>query len=163
MNLKKGGIEINSLFYILMIIIFVLLLVFGFKKIFIVNDILSQQEEYEIKKNLKETYEYCNDPLNKGNYRNFEIINQKFNALCILGDNFYETKYSKYEDFIQIFEGGDNLILIQTDLRIDGENYILHNYNIMDSIKIDIGKISSTFCNFDKDNSGKLLVEIKCS
>lgn len=49
------------------------ILIFGYQKIFLIQDQLSETERVEIKNKIKETYEYCNDPLNSQNVKYLEI------------------------------------------------------------------------------------------
>lgn len=156
---KKAQITGQTIFYILMGILFVSILIFGFQKIFSLQNTLDDQERLEIKNYMRDSFEYCEDPLNAGNFKTFEIENNGFNIICLLGEDVYE-KYPDYIDFLTLYNTSQNVVIMNTDWTEDenGDYQFDNTDNIIDSIKLD-SVISKTQC-FVKD-SGKNLIEVK--
>lgn len=163
MNLKnnhKAEMAAQTIFYILMSVVFIGILIFGFQKIFEIEKNLSDQERIEIKKYMKESFEYCEDPLNSGNFKTFKIDNNMFNVICILGEDALE-KYSDYPDLLQLYDTSQNVIILDTNYIIENEEYILKDYFIVDSIKMDTVQ-SKSQCYFKDDKTKIINVQIKC-
>ncbi len=155
---------IETLFYILMAIIFAWTLMFGFNKIFDTQDILSEQERVELMRDLENSFAYCDDPLNKGSLKNFEIKNSLFNGVCVLGSDFdsSDPKYGDYDDWVEIKNANEDVIVLKTSFTKSGEEYELRDYVIIDSFDLDISPSKRTICWFDKENDGIVLVPIRC-
>ena len=164
---KKAEIGVETLFLILMGILFIGILVFGFTKFFDVEDNLSEQEKQEIKQYIKTSFEYCEDPLNKGNFKTFEIKNNEFNIICLIGEDILQTtnQYNQYTDLVQLYENDENVILIDGSFKLiqdDNNNkYQFTNYYIVDSIKLN-SKLQETKCYIEDDKKNLIEVKIFC-
>lgn len=161
LNNKKGEISIQTIFFILMAIIFVTILIFGFQKMFEVEKNLSEQERIEIKKYMKDSFEYCEDPLNSGNFKTFEIKNNLINVICILGED-AETKYVNYPDFLQLYSTKQKVIMLDTSFKIENGEHIFTNYFIVDSIKLDTDMPESK-CYIKNEDKNLIEVKIECN
>ena len=162
---KKAEIAINTIFYIMMGLFMVWILVFGFNKIFLVQDVLSDHERLSIKEEIKDAINYCEDPLNYGNMKIFEFKHDKFNSVCVLGDDILDDDvYSDKKEFKDIYSAGNNIILVKTKFepdKMNNDKYIFEMYNIIDDFSIDY-KIENTICWWDVENTNKIVMEISC-
>ena len=159
---NKTQIAVNSIFYILMILFMVGIIVFGMQKLFFTKDIVSEQERLNLQKKIKDTLEYCEDPLNKGNMKNFEIKTNLYNSICILGEDFETSTYTNLEYLLELYDGGDNIILIKTSFYKDSDgNDQLSDFTIIDSFYAEID-IPQSNCTFDKKNTGIIQMNIEC-
>lgn len=166
-NRKKAEIGIEALFYVFMAIIFVWILIFGFQKIFFVQEQLSEQDRIEIIKGIKESIEYCDDPLNADNVKVIEFNNIFFNSMCLIDSNFdfgeLDIRYSNndFVDDINIIKDNigskSNIILLKTSFVDDN---LLDKYVIIDSEEVETNVLP--FCNFDFEEKGEFKVEIIC-
>lgn len=160
-KMKKAEIGIEALFYVLMAIIFVWILIFGFQKIFFVQEQLSEQERIEIKFDLRDALNECDDPLNKGNVQNLEIVSKNFNSVCVLGSDLEMSEYNIYSDLVDVRDSGDNVALVRFDFIKNAEgNYYIDDYSVMDKLRVDF-EIGETFCWNDYDD-GIIKVSIEC-
>lgn len=140
----------QTVFYILMAIIFVGILIYGFTKIFEVNNEITETERIEIKNLILDGYDYCEDPLNLGGEYTQNIKNKKFNTICLISDT--ESKSSKYyQEFENIILGGDNAILIDSSINFEDTDLdtFFKRSKIIDSFKID-NLIEESTCMTDK-------------
>jgi hypothetical protein len=103
--MKKTQISVQTIFYILMAIAFVAILIFGINKLFSTGETINERERIEIKNNLKDYFNFCQDPLNKGAKRTFQYNNPKFNTICIVTD-VEKLGYGAFkDDFLLLMEG----------------------------------------------------------
>lgn len=160
---KQANIGVQTIFYILMAFFMVWILVFGYQKLFIIQDYLSDSERLEITAKLQELYKYCDDPLNSKNVQYYKIKNKNFNGICLLGDDFMSSQYASYYGFSEVFDSGMNAVVINTNFRASVSGvFELVDYDIVDSFKLDVESISDTFCNFDLNNTGSINLKIQC-
>lgn len=171
--MNKANISVQTVFYIMMAMIFVWIMIFGFQKIFMIQGELSEQERREVTNNLKDAFEYCDDPLNKGNFQVFEVNSKLFNGVCVLGEDFDSNhpQYGSNLDWIEIKDAGKNVVLLNTEfietqgVDADGNpevDYSISHYAILDSFNLNFD-IGDVLCWFDYGNSGKVEIEIECS
>jgi len=163
MKNNKGDITVQTIFYILMTIVFVGILIFGFQKLFDVEKTLSEQERIEIKQYIKTSFDYCEDPLNKGNFKTFEIKNNLFNTICILGEDIKDSgnQYNKYEDFVKLYEAEQNVVMFDTSYKKSVDEIEFVDYMIIDSMRID-SKLAQTKCYMRDDQRNLIEVKISC-
>lgn len=170
--MKKANISIQTIFYIMMSMVFVWIMIFGFQKIFLIQGELSKQERSEVINDLKDAFEYCDDPLNKGNFQIFEIKSSLFNGVCVLGKDFdsSEEQYGGNSDWVEIRSAGDDVILLNAEftekMGVDEYGnpkkfYPMSHYAIIDSFYLNYD-IKGIYCWFDKDNKGKVEIPIEC-
>lgn len=175
--MNKSQIEVQTLFYILMVLIFVGILAFGFQKFFLVQGELSKQELQEVKLEIQDILSSCDDPLNKGNIYTKEIKNDKFNTVCMLsGDGDQIKNYFESLDFLVIQDaqviddivkdgisikvGGDNVVLLRMSMVLLKEGrYSLANYDILDSFYVNS---ELTECFSDVEGKGSLEIRLVC-
>lgn len=162
--MKKGEMSVNTIFYILMVIIMVGILIFGYQRIFETQKTISKVDLLGIKDYLEKNFEECSDPLNRGNLKTFEIKHDAFNSICIIkkGDDLsLLSSNSDLVDELDIFE--DSLdeneaicVLIDTDF---GSSGTLEEFNIIDKFELDYDRSE---CFFDFANKGLLTIQLKC-
>lgn len=182
MKLKKNSeVSTQVIFFILMSLIFVWIIYFGITKILFVSDTLSDQELIEINNNLKQAFEYCEDPLNRGNFKVFKIDNPRFNSVCVFAGDVNEVSNYVNNDLFnktlklvdinvgrswdseasQILSAGDNVILFKSNLYKDADKYVFSDYNILDSFRIET-EIPLVYCAFDLEGDGELEFRLSC-
>jgi hypothetical protein len=163
---SKNSIAISSIFYIMMIILFVSIVVFGISKTLEVEDTIGRQDELKLISNLKKNFKYCSDPLNSGSIKEFRIKNNKFN-LIIRSDykdldivinklDFINNKLK--DEFVEDLENlleTDNTIVIKVNLNFEE----IADYKIITSFYYPLKK-SSIIKDFS-DNP-YLNLKIKC-
>lgn len=161
--MKKGNIGVETIFFILMAIIFAGILIFGFQQIFLIQDTISEADLVETKNKLEENLEYCDDPLNRGNFRLVEIDASQFNSICVIGENpLSNPALSSLQSELDIIgDAGDNVVLLNSNIRIVSGSYVLEDYNIIDSINAEVD-IGNTFCRFDTEGRGFIELEVRC-
>jgi RNase P subunit RPR2 len=160
---NKKAMEVQTVFYIFMSVIMIAIIVFGLAQVISISEQLSDTERVEIQNELKNKFESCEDPLNKGNTEYIKLEKQKFNSICFLGTDYLnsvnnlDTKLNNYEEFKIIGNSGDNIVLIKT-LNING---VITENTIISSMKID-ADISKSFCYFNTENDDTFYFELKC-
>lgn len=162
---KRGEMGVETFFYILMSIVFIWILFFGYQKIFMVQDQISEQDRIEVLNGLKDSFEYCEDPLNRGNVKVVEINGGKYNSLCVIDKNFNFTwdglNISIVRDDMKSIRdtlAEQERVLVLMDTVFVGNE--LKRFNIVSSFKIDSG---DNFCSFDVENTGSLKARIECN
>lgn len=162
--MKKAELAIQAIFYVLMGMVFIAILIFGFNKLFLVQDELDRQDLLEIKNDLETAFEYCEDPLNKGNFKTFEFNNKQFNSVCIIDEDILDptSQYGSIEEFKIIYEAGENVVLLSSNLVLkqDGTFELLET-NIIDSFSAEISYGQTGCFNYD-NNKRKLEVKVSC-
>ena len=162
----------ETVFYILMGIVFIGLLTFGFNKIFFAQETLSNQEKEAIRMDIENAFEKCLDPLNRGSVQYEKIKHESFNAICKLGTDINETdayntaiangdiiNYNLNVEESQILYRAEyNAILIEADYFKDGQ---MVNPQIIEQIKID-NDFPITECYYQDQSKGTIELEIKC-
>ncbi len=140
MILRKAEITVMSFFYILMGIFFIGILVFGFSKIFMIQNVLSDQELLDIKQSIKSDFEYCSDPLNSGNIKIIDIKTNKFDGIYLVGKSILSEKDNEiFSELKNIYQGGDNVVLFTVDKIIeDNDRTVMSGFNVIGSLKIDV-------------------------
>jgi PKD repeat protein len=153
MKLKKGEISTSIFFYIFMAIVFVGILFFGVSKFFEVRNTISDLELADYKNTLQEAFNKCREPLSAGSTQQIRFVSKDFNTVCVLGENQLDSssKYGSIIDFTNIYEGGDNVVLLRSVYEKSGSNYILRDYEVAGSFKIDFD-MPITFCYADDEN-----------
>jgi len=158
---KLAQLSVQTFFFIFMGILMSAIIMYGIQKIFFVQDTLNEQDRVLIEKEIKQTFEYCQDPLNKGNFKKINLDNNLFNSVCVSGgDNFDFILNSNLEDELnQIKSTGDNIILIDSTTNKDGE---ILEYSIINSFKIEEGIIDKNICYFP-DYKGEINFKVICN
>lgn len=170
---NKKGFETNVIFFILMAIIFVGILIFGFNKIFFLKEQISEQERIEIKIKLKNLFEFCDEPLNRGSFKKEKIKSDLFNGIYLLGDDLLNPNFDMSnfpQELKTIKETGDNIVLFKSKFKTENDKIIFIDFNIIDSFKIEN---DFSFVNFfldgdpnsqikDTKNDGIIFLEIMC-
>jgi hypothetical protein len=161
---NKKAMEVQSIFYIFMSLIMIAIIMFGLKQVTSVTDQLSDTERIEIQNELKQKFESCDDPLNKGNIEFIELENQKFNTVCFLGAD-YETvlqgSLNEFEEIDAIYSVGENVILLKTEfVESSTGTQITTKNQVISSFKIDTNFPS--FCSFPTENTDDFKFELKC-
>ena len=127
-------------------LIFVSMLIFGFQKIFLVKDQISQFDKLEIKKNIEDALSYCNDPLNKGNIKTININHKAFDGICVLSDDFqnsqgkYDYLASRFPDLVKVVDAGENVVLVKSKYTVQNDISDLIELMVIDSFKVDLYK-----------------------
>ena len=143
---KKANISMNTIFYILMAIMFVWILFFGYNQITNTAQVISEKDRVEIQMKIKNTLEYCTDPLNRGSFSVVNVDNSRIGAVCLLdGSNTFD---GYIDDFGIIFDGGDNVALMD------------FSGNIVSSFSADYD-IQEGMCYF-ANSAGIVRIEINC-
>jgi len=160
---KKGNIGVNTVFFIMMGMLFVVIIGFGINKLFFVQDTMSEQDRILFKNELTNELDRCIDPLNSGNvfYKSFN--NKQFNILCQIGgemDEYLSNYNLPTDDINTIYNSGagENVILIKASI---GKDNITQNAQIIDKLTLE-RKFKETTCFFYSEKTRKLTVEIKC-
>ncbi|MFW5704878.1 MAG: hypothetical protein ACOCXG_03455 [Nanoarchaeota archaeon] len=160
---KKAEISIQTIFYIMMAIIFVAIVMYGINKLFFVNEQLSETQRIEIKNDLEKAFQYCEDPLNAGSMKIIEIKNDRFNSVCVAGNGEIgdsETKNETLaEELSELTETGKNVFFMDVDFIESGNNFKITRYNIIDTLEV---SADDSFCVFDEDRDGKITIEVEC-
>ncbi len=161
-NSKKSELMMQSIVYIMMSIFMVGIIIFGYNKIFMVNDILSEQDRGLIIQEIKQGFESCEDPLNKGNFEKIELRGNQFNSICFLGENDNSNLKSNFSELEEIFQAGDNVVLLQSTIYLDEfGSKKFSEFNIISSFNVDL-EILDTNCFFDEENTGILDFDLVC-
>ena len=175
--MAKGEISIQTIFFIFMVIIFVAIIGFGISKIFFVTKTLSDVEKQEILSDISNALEHCEDPLAKGDKKIINIKNKGFNSICLFASGDDSSKFTQIfldnniviptdleSTFFSIadtvFESGENVMLFDISFYEDNGQYVLSEFDILDSFNVDY--YGSTFCDFDLQNTGSLSFELVC-
>lgn len=83
--MKRAFVSIQVIFYIMMAFIFVGILIFGIGRIADLGGNISDQEELEIKRDIQEVFEFCEDPLNDYSKKTLEFSHNAFDIVCVIG------------------------------------------------------------------------------
>ena len=164
--MKKNAMGIQILFFIMMSLILIWIIFFGFSRLNEVEKTISKEDEIALKAKLKEAFDYCSDPVNIGSFQRLSLKGEKFNSICFNGhlsselDNYPELK----NELKTLAESGHNIVLLQTDFSLSGnsEEYSLNEYNIFGAIKVDSLGYNKGFCWFDFENTYQKEIEIDC-
>lgn len=157
---KKAGLESQTIFYILMGIVFVGILIFGFNKIFLVKDTISKTDKVQIKLDLEKSLNYCMDPMNSGVIKYVKINpNNNFKGICLISKDDTENLYDLDKEELDILiENKQNVLLI------DYKYYNKENNKITEPVIVDKIEANNIFTKskcFFVENS-EVNVEIKC-
>ena len=171
----KAELGVDTIFYIFMGLVFAWVLIFGFSKIFLVKDVISDQDRVEIIRDIKGGFEYCEDPLNKGSFKNLKIKHKAFNGIYLVGSNITaKPAEGIYADLKNIREGGDNIVFFYADFYNEvGTTNItkFNNYHVVDSFNLDVEDFTDVFFFLDGDpnskigdtkRDGRIIVHIEC-
>lgn len=179
---KKGDLGVQTVFFIMMAIFMMAIIVFGFSKIFFVNETLSEMEALDIKKEIESAYIHCEDPLAKGDKKTVKFKSNVFNSVCVasgevdnedfmnvLDDNNigYDLNDAQFllgvlEDLNNILVGGHNVILFNSKFaKNSDESYILKEFTIVDSFKADLAS-DRVSCDFDLEGDGVFEMTLIC-
>lgn len=165
----KAEISIQTIFFILMSILIIVIIIYGINKIFLVNDTLTEQDRISVQKEITKAITYCDDPLNKGNIKTFTFENSYFDGIWILGNDIENLKDSieNKDELKLIFDSGDNIVLFKTinseypDINNDNI-YDIYSINIISSFKLD-QSFEKTKYWFDFNKNGIFNIEVKCN
>ncbi len=72
---------------ILMTLVMVMILYFGYEKLTEINSMLSQSEIKDVKLKIFELYHYCEDPLNRGDVKIVDVKSSKVGVICLIGQD----------------------------------------------------------------------------
>ena len=158
-NINKRANAINTLFFILMGLMFIGIIYFGMSKIFFLEDEISEQEMQLLKLDIEKAITYCEDPLNKGSNRKLDVTSNKFNLVCLLDEDIVR-KFGSNSDVDIIYSGGDNVILL-SGFYLSEDDFTYQNYNLISSFKIDFLKQPEGKCWFENQNN-ILEMELMC-
>ncbi len=178
---RKAELGIETMFFILMGIIMIAIIVFGFNKIFLVNDTLSQLEVNDMKNQIEDAFNHCEDPLAKGDVQVVKFKNNLFNSVCVMSgevtqDDFlnllYENDisydlnnidflYGVLRDVNTIFQSGDNVILFDSTFIKTQDTYLLSDFQITHSFNVNFAS-DKLFCQFDKEGEGEFELKLTC-
>ncbi len=140
---SKANISVQTIFFILMVIVFIAILFFGFQKMFESQELLSEIERIEISKKLQDAFDLCDDPLNRGSLKTVYFSNSKFDTVCVLAD----TLESEYENpFGVIHDVGHNVVLLELNIvgkqviDVPSSPLIIHSFVIN-------AEVEDTYCS----------------
>lgn len=160
---ERLGVTTQTLFMILMVIIMVGIVIFGYLLFLIFQDPLTEAEKLEVREEITEAMKFCRDPLNSGNVRSIDFEHDEFNSFCVLGENYEDDER---EDWTSVRRGGDNVILLKTVMQEEEsgeESHVLSDYQIRDSFSLgfnvsfnETNPEEDHYCWYDLDNSGRL-------
>lgn len=162
---NKKAMAVQTVFYIFMSIIMLAIMVYGINKIFLIQDQISESERLEIQTQLKKTLEHCKEPLNKGSSQIIKLNNQKFNSICLIGNDITNTNNKiqqelnpeQYAEIQVIANTNDNVILLKTKTY---ENTIQET-NIISTFSVS-NEILESHCYINKENSKNLYFKYIC-
>ncbi len=162
--MKKANIPTNVFFYIFFAIVIVWILFFGLKNILFIDETLTERDKMLIKVEMKQAFEKCLDPLNRGRYEILEFNHRSFNGVCILRENYLDTiRVGNPVEWDSIKQGGHNVVLVSTIF--NSTNYPI-SYNVIDSFSLDFELPSSPsnnhICWYDFENTGRVEMKILC-
>lgn len=150
---KKAELSIQILFFILMAILMVSIIVFGITKLLFVEETLDKTQLYSLENSLKETLEYCDEPINRGTKKISTLEANGFSKVCLLPDTFSfnnsDFSFLQQDEIDILFTSGENVILL------DEDNQVISSF----AISLYSG-VSQTLC-FKEENS-KISVELEC-
>ncbi len=152
--MNKKALSTQALFFFFMAAIFVYLLIFGFQKIFFVQEELSDQDRRELISKLEDAFSLCSDPLNKGNIQRIEVKNNKIGGVCILGNSPPDTIVEGIEnsEFEELYSTGHNLVFLRKT----------QGYIIVDTSEIKDISVSKTSCSLNEEDKESFFIEIEC-
>lgn len=164
--ISKKAITMQVLSMIMMSIFMVAIIIFGLNKLLDVQDSLSQEESLEIQREVTESLEYCENPLNSGGETTFEIEKDPINFVCVLGDSHgeYSSVDQLANQLADINETGDNVVLLSAGLNRDSGEYTIDSsqeVNIIDSFSAEYGELSETIC-WNDENTGTIEASVVC-
>ena len=150
MNKKAIGVQV--LFYILMAFIFVWIILFGINQIAGLNDQLSETERLEIKSDLEETFQYCENPLNDGAKKTLEFSHSEFDIVCIVGQDIRDQNCgnSQHCTNLNTVAGDEARIIAETYSQVTN----LESAQIVDDFGIRLRATQqNTVCWYSADNN----------
>lgn len=162
-TIKKTNKAITTqiIFFILMSLIMIWIIVFGFQRITDVQDTLSIQEEIEIKNKLEEAFKFCSDPINQGSLKIIDLTGRPYNSICFnchgLDSNRFPQEF--LEESRILSEAGSNFLLLKTQFSDADE---LEEYQIIGQLKIEELGYENSIAWFDLENSYEQKIEILC-
>lgn len=160
---RKAELTMQAMLYIMMSLMMVAIIVFGFKKLVFVGDVINDQEIRDLKNDLQKALDACEDPLNRGNIEHFKIDSNLFDGVCILGDQpltsppFGPNLVAEMSIFA---EAGDNVVLLEANTQLGGDGrytYDDERFQILHSFYSDFGGLDRSICNWGPT------FEIQCS
>lgn len=157
LNINKKAVAINTIFFILMSIMFIGILYFAYDKIILTKDIISEQDLQLLQNDVEDALLYCDDPLNRGSSRSVDLSSSKFNVICLLDEDITSQFGS---DIGLIYEAGDNVVLLES-IFYDDDNRFNNEYNVIASFNIDLRRNVRGQC-WRQDNSGELNMDLIC-
>lgn len=159
---NKKAVAINTLFFILMGIMFVGIIYFGLDKMFMIQDELSEQEMQLLKNDIGDAMTFCDNPLNRGSVRIVDVSSNKFNVICFLGteygpgDEIYDT------DLYTIFQGGDNVVIIE-GLVNGGVFDMSQNFMILNSFRVDLQALPEESGCYVGEDQRNFQISLQCN
>ena len=161
--MNKKAMSVSVLFYIMMSIFMVWIIIFGYQKITDTQNVISQQEIFEIEQEITQKFEYCDDPLKRDSQIKIKVKSNNFNVFCLLGED--SSSFSILgNELDQIFETGDNIVLMKTNLNEVNGNYQIpvDNYNIVSTFRIDLKNNQQRTDCWNDQNEGRFDIVIDC-
>lgn len=150
MNKKNANIGVQTFFYIMMIMFMIAIIIFGLSKLLSTKELISEQDLAFVKKEVETALTYCEDPLNRGGSKKFEIKHKSFNTIMVLTKDPQNLKsdgtpnigmrsLSTQEDLIKYLDAGENIILANSVF----SGKTIESFVVIDSFLID----------FDQENN----------
>ena len=161
--IKKKAIQFNMNF-IFFFIVFITILFLGSKNIGSLLNTSEELKDSETISNLVETIKICDDPLKRGSNKIVDTTSENFNVICVLGKNFKQSSFKDINEFNQIYDSGNNFIILLAELEQKGNKYSFdyNNYKIYSSKKLDsLENIGFTGC-WNDENKDRFLINISC-
>lgn len=159
--MRRANISVQVIFFIMMAIIFIWILIFGFQQLFLVEETLSETELVSIENDLEAAFSYCEDPLNRGNFRTFTFDSPSFNAVCILGPT-VTTGGGVLDTVLGTFlDTDDNVVLLRVEGSVVSGSFVVSDADPVASFAT--VPLQTTQCYFDDNFDGVVEVQVTCS
>jgi hypothetical protein len=161
--MKKAAINTQVVFFILMSIFMVGIILFGIQKLTDVEELLSEEEELELQKNIQEDFAFCENPLNRDAFKKIQIESSTFNSVCVYSGSSYDSSYGELASQLELLgEGGENIALVQIFFieHEDGTRSI-SSYDIRGSFFAE-HTFETSRCFTDFENEGVVTINLTC-
>jgi hypothetical protein len=166
---SKKSIVMSSLFYIFMLVVFIAIISFGLKNVFFIEEKFSESQKLEYENKIKNSLNFCSQPLNSGSVKTLKINKKYFNSYLLISNESYKLKINTKFDFtnstikneffkeIDILKNSKNNLVL---LKINILNDEIFEYQIVSSFQLYSNKNQFIYDFTSKGNNGKL--KIKC-
>lgn len=139
MKSNKAELTVQMLFFIMMGLLMIGIITFGFTKLFFVSETLDEAEFLETKLEIKELFEQCEDPINRGTKFSREFDLGPITTILILPDNYADFTSDEFTsglssqllDELEILSNSsENLVFLSLDYTKTPDPSVANGYTI---------------------------------